>query len=66
MQVQVNGRPQTLPGPTSVAALLASLGLKSEGVAIAINLNVVPRSAHAVTLLQEGDRVEILQAVGGG
>ena len=66
MQVHINGSPESLPGPMSLSALLARLGLESNGVAVAINLNVVPRSAHGTTTITEGDRVEILQAVGGG
>jgi len=33
---------------------------------VAINMEVVPRAAHLTTVLQSGDRVEIVQAVGGG
>ena len=66
MRVTINGEPRDLSGPTTVATLLAALGLKTEGVAVAVNLSVVPRGAHAATPLREGDRVEILQAVGGG
>ena len=66
MRVHFNGEPTLLPGPCTVAELLVSLGLKTDGVAVAVNMSVVPRGAHATTPLAEGDRVEVLQAVGGG
>ena len=66
MQVHINGSPESLPEPLTLSALLARLGLEPSGVAVAINMNVVPRSAHGTTTISEGDRVEILQAVGGG
>lgn len=66
MQVHINGEPQALPGPLTLLELLTRLGLEPSGVAVAVNLSVVPRSAHGSTRLAEGDRVEILQAVGGG
>ena len=66
MRVHVNGEPKLLPGPCTVAELLVSLGLRTDGVAVAVNMSVVPRGAHATTPLAEGDRVEVLQAVGGG
>jgi sulfur carrier protein len=49
-----------------VAALIDTLGLQTRRVAIAVNRNVVPRSAFATHQLAADDRVEILEAVGGG
>jgi len=62
----VNGEPQPLPADASVAGLLADLSMAGRRVAVAVNRNVVPRSAHADYRLRAGDRVEILEAVGGG
>ena len=48
-------------------SLLETLGVADrEGTAVAVNMTVVPRRAHADTVLQAGDSVEIVQAVGGG
>jgi sulfur carrier protein len=47
-------------------ALLGELRLGGKRVAIELNLEIVPRSAYPATRLREGDRVEIVQAIGGG
>lgn len=64
--LQVNGEDRPLPEPPTVAALLAELGLDRDGIAVAVNRAVVPRSRHPEHRLAEGDRVEVIQAVGGG
>lgn len=64
--VVVNGVEQRVPEGWTVADLLEQAGLRREGVAVAIDLRVVPRSQHAQRLLAAGERVEIITAVGGG
>ncbi len=64
--VVVNGRPRELPAGSTVADLLAALGFGPDGVAVAVDGAVVPKSAHATSALAAGARVEILRAVGGG
>jgi sulfur carrier protein len=66
MQVHVNGEPTELPAASSLAALLERLGLDHSGVAVAVNAQVVPRTQHGAHVLAQGDRVEVLRAVGGG
>ena len=66
MDVVVNGEPRAVTGGTSIAALLALLDLGGRRVAVAINRSIVPRTRFEGTLLEDGDRVEILEAVGGG
>jgi len=66
MQVRVNGQVRTLADGTSVAELLDELGMRREGVAVAVDRAVVPRSRHAETVLVEGAEVEVIRAVGGG
>lgn len=66
MKLQLNGEPVERPDGTTVAALLEGLGLRRDGVAVAVNRRVVPRSQHADTTLSDGDHVEVIQAVGGG
>lgn len=66
MLVYVNGSPRELPEDMTVGALLALLGCAPEGVAVAVNMAVVPRSLRGEHRLGPGDRVEIIQAVGGG
>ena len=66
MQIQLNGEPRELAPATSVSQLLEQLDLVGRRVAVELNLDIVPRSAHATTILQPGDRVEVVHAIGGG
>ena len=66
MQIQLNGEPRELAPSTSVLQLLEQLDLVGRRVAVELNLDIVPRSAHATTILQPGDRVEVVHAIGGG
>ena len=67
MSLSVNGSPAPLPSPATVAGLVAGLaGEGARGVAVAVNGEVVPRSAWDATDLQPGDRVEVLTAAQGG
>jgi len=66
MNITLNGEPRTLAAPTTVTALLQAEGLGERRVAVEVNGAIVPRSAHASRALAEGDRVEIVQALGGG
>ena len=62
----VNGKSRSLPEGCTVSGLVESLDLGERRFAIAINRDVVPRSSYPSRRLQTGDRVEILEAVGGG
>ena len=64
--VVVNGEASALAPGSTVAELLSRLELGDRKVAVALNRNVVPRSRYSATTLDAGDRVEILEAVGGG
>lgn len=64
--VSVNGEPRAIAPGTTVAALVATMTSATKGVAVAVNEDVVPRSAWPVTVLGAGDRVEVLTAVQGG
>ncbi|HEU0203702.1 MAG TPA: sulfur carrier protein ThiS [Burkholderiaceae bacterium] len=66
MQIELNGKPHDLPAHASVAQLIAALGLTGRRLAVERNGEVVPRSSHGETKLADGDRVEIVHAVGGG
>lgn len=62
----VNGAERTVPLPCTVAALLERLEMGGKRVAVSVNRTVVPRSRHPEFRVESGDRVEILEAVGGG
>ena len=64
--IQVNGETrQTAPG-LSVTGLLAELGLNAGRVAIEYNLQILPKAKWEETRIAQGDRLEIVQFVGGG
>ena len=66
MRIQLNGEPLDLPDGETVAALLTRLELTGRHVAVELNLDIVPRSQHAETTLNDGDSVEVVHAIGGG
>jgi sulfur carrier protein len=66
IRVTVNGAAHRFEPPLDVSALLARLDLAGRKVAVERNGEIVPRSAHAGTLLADGDALEIVVAVGGG
>ena len=66
VQIELNGQPKELTGATTVAALLASLGLDKAPCAVEVNARLVRKSEHPNHALAEGDRVEVVTLVGGG
>lgn len=66
MNITLNGKPHSLNGEGNVVALLASLKVKPEQVAVAINGDVVPRRDWPKTTVNVGDVIEVVRAVGGG
>lgn len=66
MQITLNGDPKTLSGPLTIQELLNELQIPAGRVACEVNLKIIRRAHYAETRLQEGDTVEIIQAIGGG
>ena len=66
MNIVINGTPESLAEVTTVAALLDLRGLTGKRVAVELNGEIVPKSRHADTALQDADKLEIVIAVGGG
>ena len=66
MEIFVNGETKSLDKGMLLAEFIQHLGMKSDRVAVERNHAIVPRSEWATTLLQEGDRLEIVHFVGGG
>jgi sulfur carrier protein len=66
LTVTLNGEPRELPGPVTVAGLLAMIGLDARKVAVERNEEIVPRSAYAATRIAAGDALEIVHFIGGG
>jgi thiamine biosynthesis protein ThiS len=64
-RIQVNGESREVSADT-ILALVEALGLDVRKVAVERNLEIVPRSLHAATPVTDGDRIEVVQFVGGG
>ena len=65
MTIHLNGQQYSLPRPLTVAELLRRLSVRQR-IAVELNRCIVPRSRYTACRVQEGDQVEIIQAVGGG
>ena len=66
IQIIVNGAAQRFEQPLAVSALLERMALVGKKIAVEKNGEIVPKSAHGATLVLDGDRLEIVAAVGGG
>ena len=66
MNLVINGESRAFTDSLTVAALLESLGYSGKRIAVERNGEIVPKSLHGATALAEGDRLEIVVAVGGG
>ena len=68
LRITVNGEEKLIPREMTVLELLKEIGIKLRevGLAVAVNEEVVPKSEYGKRIVKEGDRVEIVQLVGGG
>lgn len=66
MDIILNGEPRAFATPATIIELLQAEGLAERRVAVEVNGAIVPRSRHAEQLLADGDKVEIVHALGGG
>ena len=66
MLIFVNGAQRQLPDGSTMAALVTTMELAGQRFAIEVNEEIVPRSTFQDYRLSEQDRVEIVQAIGGG
>ena len=66
MRIFLNGEAKNVKDGMTIAALVETLAGDPRGIAIERNLEIVPKAEHGSTLLQDGDRLEVVQFVGGG
>ncbi|MBT8421428.1 MAG: sulfur carrier protein ThiS [Gammaproteobacteria bacterium] len=66
MNIILNGKACELAGQISITRLLEIQEIAGKRVAVEVNEEIVPRSKHDRHELREGDRVEIVRAIGGG
>ncbi len=64
--ITLNGEPRSIAPGTRLAELVATLSGDPRGIAIERNREIVPKSAHGETVLEDGDELEVVQFVGGG
>ncbi len=64
--ITVNGEPKRYPDAPQVAEVVAEVAASPKGIAVAVNADVVVRSAWTTTRLADGDQVEVLTAAQGG
>ncbi|WP_374585576.1 sulfur carrier protein ThiS [Pseudoduganella sp.] len=66
MQIELNGAPHAVPPQQTLDALVASLQLEGQALALAVNRQVVPRQRWTQVALAPNDKVDIVRAIGGG
>lgn len=66
MQIIVNGEQRNVLDGITAAQLVEDMEITSKRIAMEVNLEIVPRSSYAEYIFKEGDKVEIVHAVGGG
>ena len=66
MHIQVNGRDTEIPGGLTAHELVVRLELVGKRIAMEVNGEILPRSGYAEHRLNDGDRIEIVHAIGGG
>lgn len=66
IEVVINGKTRGLPREMSIVELLDHLGVRRDGVAVALNGEVVLREEWEKTRIRAGDHVEVVHMVGGG
>ncbi len=66
VKVTLNGKETSIDGKINLAQLLAANNIVPELVACEVNGNIVRRKDYKTTLVSDGDRIEVLQMIGGG
>ena len=66
MTITLNGEPYELDRPMSVVELLATLDIDSRRVAVEHNLSIIRRHTFSDIIVGDGDRIEVVNFVGGG
>lgn len=66
MKVILNGEPTDIRAGSTIGGLLADLQIGRERVAVEVGMEIVPKAHYDIHTLKEGDKVEIVQFVGGG
>tara|TARA_E500000178_G_C16634481_1_gene579149 strand:- start:1 stop:201 length:201 start_codon:yes stop_codon:yes gene_type:complete len=66
MNILLNNKPEKLFDGSTVQELLESKNIKNKYYAVEINKKIIPKSNHDTHVIKDGDRIEIITAIGGG
>ncbi|HXW83465.1 MAG TPA: sulfur carrier protein ThiS [Candidatus Binataceae bacterium] len=66
ISITLNGEPHRLAAGISVSALIEQLKMRPARIAVELNGEVVPKARYTETMVREGDRLEVINFVGGG
>ena len=66
IEISLNGKAHSLASDACLETLAQQLGLANKRYAIEVNQEIIPRSEHAEFGIKSGDRIEIVEAIGGG
>jgi sulfur carrier protein len=66
MDIIVNGEPKSVNSDYTAEQLLDDMGFAGKRVAVELNMEIVSRSNYSETFIAEGDKIEIVRAIGGG
>jgi sulfur carrier protein len=66
MNILLNNKPEKLFNGSTVKKLLQIKNIKNKYYAVEINRKIIPKSDHATYVIKDGDRIEIITAIGGG
>jgi len=66
VNIHVNGKKLELPFNSNITALVSYLGFQNQRIALEVNESIIPKSKHSTFFLSDNDKVEIINAVGGG
>jgi len=66
MNITLNGQAKSLTKDTHLSQLIKELNIEGKRIAVEINQQIIPKSEHATYIIQDGDSIEIVHAIGGG
>ncbi|MFN2382223.1 MAG: sulfur carrier protein ThiS [Guyparkeria sp.] len=66
MRIELNGEPRDVPEGSTLEAVVTLAGTSGKRYAVELNGEICPRAEHASAVVADGDKVEIVQAIGGG
>ena len=66
MNILLNNKPEVLFEDSTIKNLLEKKNIKNKYYAIEVNKKIIPKSDHEIYVIKDGDRVEIITAIGGG